>query len=307
MADDLMTTNGQIQWGTLLLGERSPYAGRVAAGWTSRPQVDSGSVLRAQQHGGYPGRLLARERVITFDFELIPEDPSLDSLWPSYLEALEAAVAIEQAERPLVVQLAGRRLQVDARVTDFVMPDDRQFTRGNPRGTIEWTCSDPRRYGMTALSFPTGLPQSGSGLDWGDTSSPTGLDWHDGDSPAGLDWGTGGSSGDLAVTNAGTAPTHPLLEIRGPVVMPSIVLQETGQVLEYDLPLAASDVLTVDTAAGTVTLASGASRLYTVTARSSPEEAFVLPHGTSTISFRAAPGSSDPAASLTVRYRPAYW
>ncbi len=303
MAGELITRDAQVQWAGQLWGDGTLWSVSSMPGWNDLPGLDSGSVPRAQQHGDWLGRLLAQGRSISLSMTLTgwPED------FPAALLALEAATPIEQAEQPLVVQGAGRRLLVNGRITHRVTPFDTAFNLGTPSVTLMWECSDPRRYGLTALSVATGLPQSGSGLDWGDTSTPKGLDWHDGESPPGLDWGADGSSGDLTLTNAGTAPTHPVLEFRGPVVMPSVTLQETGQVLEYDLPLAASDVLTVDTAAGTVTLASGASRLYTVTARSSPEEAFVLPPGTSTLSFRAAPGSTDPAASMTVRYRPAYW
>ncbi|MFD4305066.1 hypothetical protein ACFWRY_20395 [Streptomyces albidoflavus] len=125
----------------------------------------------------------------------------------------------------------------------------------------------------------------------------------------GLTWplafGEPGSTGALAVVNEGDAATHPVIEFRGPVERPSLTNVDTGDVLEYDLPLAADDLLAVDTAAGTVTLNSTASRLYTATSRSVPELTFTLPPGPSQLHFRAASG--DPAATATVRYRPAYW
>ncbi len=89
--------------------------------------------------------------------------------------------------------------------------------------------------------------------------------------------------------------------------MPSLTNLATGDVLEYDLDLAAGDVLVVDTAEGTVTLNGTASRLYTATARSVPEQSFALWPGTADLAFRAAPDSSDPAASVAVRWRSAYW
>ncbi|MEU5136690.1 phage distal tail protein [Streptomyces californicus] len=122
-----------------------------------------------------------------------------------------------------------------------------------------------------------------------------------------LNFGTPGSTGRMSVVNTGTAETHPVVEFRGPVAMPSLTNITTGDVLEYDLPLAAGDVLVVDTQAGTVTLNSTASRLYTATSRSVPEQTFTFPPGTTPLMFRAAPGSNDPAASVAVRYRAAYW
>ncbi|MDW4905099.1 phage tail family protein [Streptomyces sp. ADMS] len=122
-----------------------------------------------------------------------------------------------------------------------------------------------------------------------------------------LDFGTPGSTGRLSVVNTGSADTHPVIEFRGPVTAPSLTNITTGDVLEYDLPLAAGDVLVVDTLAGTVVLNSTASRLYTATTRSVPEQTFTFGPGTTPLMFRAAPGSTDPAASAVVRYRAAYW
>ncbi|MFF1793340.1 phage tail protein [Kitasatospora sp. NPDC058263] len=307
MAGELITTDGQIEWRGLLLGERSPYAGRLLAGWDSLPDTDDSSAPRAQQHGAYPGRLLARQRVLTWDAELIPEDPAQDALWPQFLAQLRTVTGLRQDEQPLVVRLAGQTLLVRGRITHRVIPSDQTYTAGHPEISLEWTCSDPLRYSLEETSAVTLLPQPSQGLDWGDGASPAGLDWHDGAAPAGLDWGTTGSTGDLTVTNSGDADTPVIIEFRGPVTTPSVRLQETGQVLEYDLVLAASDVLTVDTAEGTVTLASGASRLGTVTPRSGPEQAFLLPPGSSTLSFRDGPNSTGTAASMTVRYRSAHW
>ncbi|MFK0180003.1 phage distal tail protein [Streptomyces xanthochromogenes] len=121
------------------------------------------------------------------------------------------------------------------------------------------------------------------------------------------DFGPPGSTGTMTATNAGNAPAHPVVEFRGPVIMPSLTNTATGDVLEYDLALAAGDVLTVDTAEGTVTLNGTASRLYTATSRSAPEESFVLWPGTADLVYRAAPESIDPAALVTVRWRSAYW
>lgn len=127
----------------------------------------------------------------------------------------------------------------------------------------------------------------------------------------GLDWplvfGAAGYSGGLAARNDGTADTHPVITFRGPVTRPALTNIDTGHVLEYDLPLAAGDTLTVDTAAGTVLLNGSASRIYTATGRSAPERTFALPPGPSDMTFRAAPGSDDPDASVTLRWRHAWW
>lgn len=307
MAGELITTDGQMEWMGLLLGERSPYAGRVLTGWDDLPQLDDGSVLRAQQHGAWVGQLLARERVMSWDAELIPEDPATDALWPQYLAALRTATAIRQDEQPLIVQLAGQRLLVMARITARSIPGSQQYTWGNPQISLEWTCSDPRRYSVTAQAATTALPSGEAGLSWGNPESTSGLSWGSPEATSGLSWGAPGSTGDITATNAGDADTHPIIEIRGPVTTPRVSILGTGLVLEYGITLAATDTLLIDTWAGTVTLA-GQDRLGTATVRSVPEGAFVLPAGTtSTLSFRSADAAPDPAASCTVRWRNAYW
>lgn len=122
-----------------------------------------------------------------------------------------------------------------------------------------------------------------------------------------LDFGAPGSTGQLVAVNSGDAPTHPLIEFRGPVSLPSLTNVSTGDAVEYDIDLAGDDVLLVDTGSGTVVLNGTASRLYTVTSRSVPEQLFTFSPGTTQLAFRAAPGSSDSRASAVVRYRSAYW
>ncbi|MFJ5923848.1 phage tail protein [Kitasatospora sp. NPDC092948] len=302
MAGELITTDGQMEWRGLLLGERSPYAGRILTGWDDLPPLDDGTVLRAQQHGAVPGRLLARARVLSWDAELIPEDPAADALWPQYLAALRAATGIQQDEQPLVVQLGGQRLQVMARVTARTIPADQQYTWGYPKISLEWTCSDPLRYDTAAQSVQTGLPTAETGLVWG--SPETGLAWG---SPAetGLVWGSPGSTGDVLCTNAGDTSTGVAIEIHGPCVTPSITVYGTTTVLEYALTLTAADVLYIDTQAGTVLL-GGQDRQGTATARSVPEESVRIPPGDTVLSFRSADPATT-AASATVRWRSAYW
>lgn len=311
MAGELVTGPGLIQWGTLLLGRRqaaaitTPYRWRSLSGWEETPALDSGTVNRAQQHGAWPGRLLAQPRTITLDPLTVR---TAAGAMGAAIRALNAACPIGQDEQPLVIQIDERGpLMVYARLIRRHMPVERTWQLGWAEGgALQWQATDPRRYDLTEQVLTTGLPQPGLGLDWADGGSPAGLDWHDGESPVGLDWGADVSNGNVTCVNSGDAEAHPLLEIRGPITTPSVLLVETGQVLEYDITLAASDVLTVDTWNGTVTLASGASRLYTVTARSSPEGAFVLPaSSTSTLALRAP--TADPTASLTVRFRSAYW
>ncbi|MEL3944503.1 phage distal tail protein [Streptomyces sp. LNU-CPARS28] len=151
----------------------------------------------------------------------------------------------------------------------------------------------------TAVPTPAAQP-IGTGRMWMPPPEGEALVWP-------LNFGAPGSTGTVTAVNEGDAEAHPLITFRGPVALPSITNLSTGAVLEYDIELAADDELLVDTAAGTVTLNRTASRLYTATARSVPESTFTLAPGAAALSFRAAPGSTDPRAACSLRWRSAYW
>lgn len=288
----LMTRPGQVQYGELLLGAGTPYRWRGITGWEELPALDSATVPRSDAHGAFPGSLLAQVRTIGLD-GLVVRAPR--ATVGAVVAALNAGTVPVEDERAFVAWLDDRGpLLAYARATRRAIPAALGYRLGTiTGGALEFVATDPRRYTLVEQVVAAMLPASEPGLAWP-------LTWP-------LAFGTPGSTGAMAAANTGDAPTHPVIEFRGPVVRPSVTNVGTGDVIEYDIPLAADDVLTVDTRAGTVTLNGTASRLYTATSRSVPEQTFTLPPGTSNLIFRAAPGSSDPTASATVRYRSAYW
>ncbi|MFE4205357.1 phage tail domain-containing protein [Streptomyces goshikiensis] len=288
---DLISRPGQVQYGDLLLGPGTPYRWRGITGWEELPALDSGSVARSDAHGAYPGLLLAQARTIGLD-GLIVRAPR-DRIG-AVVGALNAGTVPRVDELPLVAWLDDRGpLLVYARAVRRSVPAGPGYRLGTiVGGAVEWVASDPRRYGVVEQVVAATLPTSEPGLSW-----PMG--WP-------LNFGTPGSSGALVVVNAGDAESHPVVEFRGPVTTPALTNISTGDVLEYDIPLAAGDVLSVDTRAGTVLLNRGASRLYSATKRSVPEQTFTLAPGVTNFAFRAGP-DSEPTATATVRHRPAYW
>ncbi|GAA1175936.1 phage distal tail protein [Streptomyces rhizosphaericus] len=306
---DQVTAPGHVQLGELLLGRGTPYRWRSLTGWEDLPALDSGSTPRSAAHGDILGRLLAQSRVVTLDDIVIRARPGEIG---GVVQQLGDATAVADDEIPLVVQLDDRGpLLAWVRVTARAVPVGRGYRVGTITGAaVQLTASDPRRYELLEHTARADLPADEPGLDWhtGEELLDAGLDWATADgSDAGLDFGPPGSTGALTARNTGNAPAHPTIEFRGPVSMPSLTNMATGDVLEYDLALAAGDVLVVETGEGTVTLNGTTSRLYTATARSVPEQTFALLPGTADMAYRAAPGSSDPAASVAVRWRSAYW
>lgn len=283
---------GHMQYGGFLLGPGTPWRWGDLEGWEDTPAVDSGTVLKASDHGGWPGAFFAQTRTVSATLVVRSEPGRMNGT----LRQLAAATPIDAPDEvPLVIQLDDDPpLVAFARCVRRAFPVSRTHRVGLARGAIEFEASDPRRYSLIESQATTQLPQPESGLVW-----PLAFP---------LDFGTRGSTGNVEAANSGDAPTHPRFEIAGPCSRPSVTNLSTGTVLEYDIDLSATDVLYVDTGAGTVTLNGvTANRLYTATTRSQPEQAFVLPPGPSALAFRSDDSPPDPASTLTVTWRSAYW
>ncbi|WP_079405475.1 phage distal tail protein [Streptomyces sp. 3211] len=296
---DRLTSPGQVQYGDLLLGAGTYYRWKELAGWESLPPLDSGTVLRAGGHGAYPGTLYAQARTITAAPMFI-RAPSAQI--GEAVRVLGAGTGVVQDEQPLAVWLDERGpLLTYARIVRRSVPVGIGYRQGVISGVaLQWEATDARRYGIQEQEATAGLPQAEDGLSWNLDPGPEHLAYP-------LAFGLPGSTGTLVTFNGGDADTHPVVTFRGPVSRPSLTNITTGLILEYDITLAAEDRLTVDTANGTVMLNGQASRLYTVTPQSCPEEAFTLAPGSTPLVFRAEPGTGGPAASVSVRYRAAYW
>ncbi|GGY27905.1 phage distal tail protein [Streptomyces xanthochromogenes] len=297
---DQVRRPGHVQFGALLLGPFTAYGWESLTGWEDSPGLDSGTVPRSGAHGAYVGRLLAQARTITLDGVAIRTEPGRMG---AAVRALSAATALRDDELPLVIQLDDSPPLLSwARCIRRAVPVGAGgYAIGLVTGAaLQFEATDPRRYGVIEQQVATGLPSPEPGLDWQVAPGPERLVYP-------LSFGAPGSTGRLLVVNDGDAPAPLLVTIRGPVSRPSVTDLRTGDVIEYDIDLATDDELVIDTREGTVTLNSTASRLYTATARSVPEESLNLAPGTTTLLFRAAPGSTDPRASASIRWRSAYW
>ncbi|WP_030383613.1 phage tail family protein [Streptomyces sp. NRRL S-241] len=275
-AGDRVTAPGHVQFGELLLGPHTTYRWKNLTGWEDSPGLDSGTVTRSDAHGAYPGRLLAQPRTITLDDIVIRTEPRRMG---AAVRALRAATALREDEQPLVVMLDDEPpLLSFARCLRRSIPVGvGGYAIGVVQGAaLQFEATDPRRYSLVEQQADARLPSSGL--------------------PA-----------PLRAVNEGDAPAHPVITIRGPLSLPSLTNVSTGQMIEYDIDLSASDSLLVDTAAGTVTLNSTTSSLGTASARSAIEQLYTFPPGVSSLLFRAAPGPIDPRASMGIRWRSAYW
>lgn len=286
----LITQDGQIQWAGLLIGPDTPFTVDRSGltGWEDLPEYDSSDAERPTSHGAWPGSRYAKPRKVGGTIVLAPEYKAA----PEAIRALRQALALLDEERWLTVQLHGELLAVRARIAQRVVPADQGFaTQGTSKMSIQWLAADPRRYVVNEQVVTTTPPQPESGLTWP-------LTWP-------LNWGRATSTGDAVAENTGSAPTHPVIVFRGPCSMPTVTERVSRRRLRYAIDLAAGDELSVDTAAGTVTLNNTASRRHTAMADSTPEELFVLEPGRTELSFRPDGASAD--ALMTVRWRSAEW
>ncbi|MGY5129209.1 phage distal tail protein [Streptomyces nigrescens] len=283
---------GQLRYGELLLGTNTPYKWRKLAGWEELPEVDNGSVPRPSVHGAFLGRLLSQTRTIALD-EMIVRAP-VEHLG-LVVETLNTATALVEDEQPLLISIDERGpLLAWARAVRRTVPVEPGYAVGTVvEAKLEFEATDPRRYSPAVQHAELGLPE------------PC-LPWHAdyGHGPRGIP----ASTGDHTAYNLGSAPTHPVVELHGPVDTPRLTNTTTGAVLEYEVILDPGEVLTVDTFAGTATLPDGSSLLTAASVECWPEPAFTLAAGTNCLTFRAAPDApADPRAAAVLRWRSAHW
>ncbi|MGW8374258.1 hypothetical protein [Streptomyces sp. ODS28] len=283
---------GDIRYGELLLGPRSPYRWTKLTGWEALPELDSGDVPRPSAHGAWPGQLLSQSRTLTFE-EMIVRAPAAQI--GAVVDALTAATALGKDEVPLLVCLDERGPLLSwARTTKRDVPASVGYALGTiTEAALELTATDPRRYTPAVQHAVVGLPE------------PC-LPWHadHGHGPRGIP----ASTGDLLVHNLGSAPTHPVVELWGPVDTPRLGNAATGAVLEYELLLDEGERLTIDTSNGTAVLDTGESLLHAASGTSWPEPAFMLAPGRNNLVFRAAEDTPpDPRAAAVLRWRSAHW
>lgn len=299
MAGALITSDFQIQLGPdtggLLLGAGTPYDVTELDGWDDSPPYSLTDVDRPNQAGAWAGPMYAQERTLTLALQVSGTVNGLGA--PSiaqYAANVAALRAITNpgsdstAEVPFVVQLAGTKLMTSVRCQQRAMPTAQGYmSPGLDKVTLQLVATDPRRYSTTVQSASCGLASTSGGLTYPITYPIT--------------WGTV-TNGTLTINNTGDTPTPPTLVITGPGTTPAIVRQDTGAVLQFDVTLSATDVLTVNTLDGTVTLNGG--NLYGVLDPiSAAIGSFLMASGMTTLGLRVASGTGT---TLTATWQNAY-
>lgn len=246
MAGELVSHDGDIEWGGLLIGAGSGYAVSSITGWYGAPGARRVSTDRPGRHGALPGELRATERVIEAEIRI-----RQGAGFAAARNALGAVLAWNEnpVEQPLVVMLDGEATMVNARVINFELPTPAVYGVGYGPAAIQWAASDPKRYSLALQQETASLPAaSTSGLAF-----PLAFP---------LAFGDGQAGGTLTLTNAGNASAWPIFEIAGPITGPVITDTASGRQLEFDagFEILAGQTLRIDTDLGTVAIGPASRR-----------------------------------------------
>jgi len=288
MAGELITSDGQLEYNGYVLGDDVTTFMTSLTGWEDLPPIDSSNTLRPASYGAWAGQKLPGQRILTWTGRFAPEE---NSNWLSQLDALKNAFTIPQGTEELTIAV---RTRDDTKVVfgacvQRAIPMDYTYSYYGANVTIQFECSDPRKYSLTEKSFFISTPiDTADGLDY-PLVYP-------------LDYGVADLASDAIVNNEGSTQTPVILEFQGPMANPVLLNQTTGQQLGFNISLVTDDILTVNTRNGTVLLGT-ADRLYTRTLTSSPILSFTLAPGDNDMHLTA--GSWSAGSGVTITYRDA--
>lgn len=257
------------------------------AGWDS-PSVVTPMDRKQYGHGAYPGEGFYEERTLTFDGAFAAPTHELAK---AARTQLISAVLGDLVNGTVYTHLDGtppRSMYVYAAGTPHaVFADDRLVTF-----TFTLIAADPFKYGPSVPYGTARLPSA--------TGNP-------GRSYPRVYPGRYGALGALAtgqpitVPNVGDVSAQAVYTVTGPVPQPYLTFS-TGLFVGLSLDLAATDVLVIDTAAGTVTV-NGVNRQDALMADSTFP---LIPPGGFTVRLTSATGGTDQAAGATVTTAPTW-
>ena len=284
----LITGDGQLEFNDYVLGDDETTFMQQIDGWEDLPAIDSSNTLRPSSHGAWVGKKLLGQRIITWTGTFAADPDS----WQSEIERLRTAFApaLGTEELTITVRTRTETKMVFGTVVKRSMPVDYAYSYYGARLSIQFECSDPRRYSLGENSVFISMPDEVTdGLEY-PLVYP-------------LEYGVEATPSQLIVVNAGDAPTPMILNYVGPVTNPVLVNSTTGQRLGFNITLTADEVLTVNTRLGTVLLDGVADRLYTRMIDSSPILGFELLPGDN--DMQAIAEDWDVGAGIEIIYRDA--
>lgn len=279
-------------WRDLAFGAGTDYRIRTLEGWEELPPSRYDKKPRTQGHGAHPSKVWGDERIVTVEgwcWSAAERD--------AQLLAFQRRMTFDGGEELLTVTVAGRTLTAWAQlITARPMLLRGDWGLGRFGWLVQWRCPDPRRYGAP-LTLSTGLPTSGGGLVF--PLFATGF----------LEFGALGNTGQIVLSNAGTAPASILFQVTGGLPQ-GYEISAAGQRLTYPVEVPAGQVIDLNTADGSVLVEGTASRRGSLTVADWMQVPAAAPDGTPgslTAQFTSLGGAYDPAARLDATVVDTYW
>jgi len=233
--------------------------------------------------GGFMDAEFERGRDILINAEIFTDSGTMET----YLDSLKFNFAPSRVTLPFYFKVPG----LDERVV-YVKPlgvkyDWEQIRRtGQAKAQFKMFAEDPRIY--TSTSNLVDIPFTAGSL----TGFGFNLDFD-------LSFGGAASPDGSFVNNAGNRPTPPIFTITGPSTSPSIRDETYGNILAFNIDLAAGETLVIDALYKTVRLNGTVNRRNTMT----NFEWFFLNPGSTFIRYGASAGVGS---SLNVSFRSAW-
>jgi hypothetical protein len=287
---DLITADGQLEYNGYVLGDDVTTFMVSLTGWEDLPPIDSSNTLKPASYGAWAGKKLPGQRILTWSGRFAPEE---SSDWTTLLNSLKRAftIPVDDEELTIAVRTRDDVKVVFGAVTQRAIPMDYTYSYYGANVTIQFECSDPRKYSLGEnVKFINMPSDTDDGLDY-PLVYP-------------LDYGVDTIISDLIIDNQGDATSPVFLTFYGPVTNPTLVNSTTGAQLGFDIIIAEDEYLQVNTRTGTVLLNGVADRLYTRQLTSSPILSFALAPGSNEMHVYADEWTSD--AGVEITYRDAY-
>lgn len=256
-------------------------------GWDS-PSVVTPMDRKQYGHGAYPGEGFFEERTLTFAGAFTaPTNAAAHAARKQLRSAILGDLVNGVTYTHLDDTPARSMILVPSGEPHLPFVDDRLVTFA-----FTMIAPDPFRYGPSATYGPARLP---SAVGNPGRSYPRVYP---------VKYGALGALATgqpITVPNTGDVSAEAVYTITGPVPQPYLYTS-TGLFVGFSLDLAATDVLTIDTAAGTATV-NGVNRLDALMADSTFP---LIPPGGFTVRLTSATGGTDQAAGLTVTTSPTW-
>jgi hypothetical protein len=223
------------------MGDESLYNVTIIDGLDSLPDVTIGIAPKPRRHGSWLVGKLAQKRIISMSFDILG-DPEDDYRTTRPKNALVNAMQLMDEELPLIFEMdyGEEPVLVYASVTALDLPLTKDYSRLRS-GTIEFTCTDPKKYSTEAKVRTTATPTTPEAAAYGQ--------------PYGFAYSvTTGLSGTFKASNTGNSPTPVVYKITGPVTRPKISLSDKQGVRAtvFNLTLTSKQRLEINTATNSV-------------------------------------------------------